>query len=388
MWDEMGHEYGTNRIPSIVYYAADGRTAAIGRHATSDKVEADAKQSRWAKAEWFKHHIKPDLKVEDVDIPPLPPNKTAAQVFASILLHLYDLTMAQISREVMHFHLFLQQPFDTYLTISHPNGWEEGEHDAMRSAASLAGIAPEDQARIILISESSALLHAILFSQHLSTLGSWGSFTKHGPVLPPNSKVAIIDAGGSTISISAYEIDGTPFSEIITPECHFEGASHVTLRANEYFKEVLADTPYIRNIDEISRYFDNKTKLEFSKADMDKGACYTRVRSMWDNITDNYDVDDPEIRSGKLKIPAETMASFFEPALRCIEDSIMKILSKHDIKFIYLFGGFFRNLWLTGSLQDKLRPLDITTIRLERHIQTAVAEGGIIQAMGLNDTTT
>jgi hypothetical protein len=96
-------------------------------------------------------------------VPPLPPNKSAVDIFADYLHYLLDCAASYIQESHPNGHdLWTSVKNDIYYVLSHPNGWEGKEQSQMRKAAVKAGLVPDEpsgQSRISFVSEGEASLH-------------------------------------------------------------------------------------------------------------------------------------------------------------------------------------------------------------------------------------
>ncbi|KAF8650743.1 hypothetical protein AX16_005055 [Volvariella volvacea WC 439] len=359
------------RIPSILYYRPDGSVAAVGNEAASEEAELNAQTYNWAKAEWFKLHLRPE-SLTGVDIPPLPLNKSATQVFADFLRHLHEITLRHIRDQGMLYQTFLNSSYDTYLILSHPNGWEGRQHKAMRTAAWLSGIVTQEHdslQRVMFINEGEAGLHFAVYKQLFNDFGALGS-----------EGVAVVDAGGGTIDISAYKKAQFAYVEVARPECYFQGSVYVTRRAKEYLSDIIGKTAHPDMLDFMISSFDRSVKRCFSKKEAERKECQLRTGGFWNKN------DSQQIRNGVLSVPTGKVISFFEPAVECIEESLKEIALKHNIKTACFLGGFANNSWVFETLFERLRAYGIILMRPSQ-AQAAVAEGGIIQTIGLSSVS-
>jgi hypothetical protein len=112
----------------------------------------------------FKLHLRPKhlatSHVQDNDLPPLPPSKTALDVFADFLryLHTHSIDYIKKSRDPQ-FWSSIENSIDYVLT--HPNGWEGPQQALMRQAAIRAGLITndDDDSRLQFVTEGEASLH-------------------------------------------------------------------------------------------------------------------------------------------------------------------------------------------------------------------------------------
>lgn len=113
--------------------------------------------------------------------------------------------------------------------LTHPNGWEGPQQKQIRQAAELGGLVPageEGQSRIHLLTEGEASLHFcvtnVLTSDTFSTTPIvCADGLDEDEHVSEHQGVAIIDAGGGTVDLSAYSMKLFPssFTEIAPAEC-------------------------------------------------------------------------------------------------------------------------------------------------------------------------
>ena len=97
------------------------------------------------------------------ELPPLPLNKTVAEVFADFLRYLLECSSSYIQEtHVNGPDLWKSVKSDIDFVISHPNGWEGTQQSEMRQAAILAGLVPDNasgHSRLSFVTEGEASLH-------------------------------------------------------------------------------------------------------------------------------------------------------------------------------------------------------------------------------------
>ncbi|KAF6743411.1 hypothetical protein DFP72DRAFT_933565 [Ephemerocybe angulata] len=368
------HVGGDCKIPSIMYYDKDGVVKAAGAEAMKEDIVAQKEDEEWVPTPWFKLHLRPKNGVSTPNdvaskIPPLPPNKTPVQVFSDFLRYLYSCTRTYIEET----HGFSGDDSDWWqdlerqglidFVLSHPNGWEGAQQEMMRRAALLGGLVRSEEeadSKVSFVTEGEASLHFCLYS------GLSADVMKDG------SGVLIVDAGGGTVDLSAYARAKSEdwFEEIATPQCHFQGSIFVTFNARAFLEAHLRTSKFIDDVPHISECFDKTTKLRFrSKSDPQ----YIRFGGVRDKDLEFG------IRSGQLRMEGSQVASFFDPSISCIIDSVKSQVSasQKPIKSIFLVGGFAASDYLFSELKDNLGPLGLNVLRPDTHVNKAVADGAI-----------
>lgn len=116
----------------------------------------------------FKLHLRsklaPGTEAEvNKNIPPLPPNKTAVEVFSDFLRYLFECASSHIQKTHANgVALWTSVKGQIDFVLSHPNGWEIVEQSRMRKAAVLAGLILDTTARhsrLSFVTEGEASLH-------------------------------------------------------------------------------------------------------------------------------------------------------------------------------------------------------------------------------------
>ncbi|KZP05969.1 hypothetical protein FIBSPDRAFT_966852 [Athelia psychrophila] len=249
--------------------------------------------------------------------------------------------------------------------LTHPNGWEGAQQAQIRCAAVCAGLvfdSPRGQSRLQLLTEGEARLHFCISND-----------------LPSDSMtdgrgIIIVDAGESTIDLSAYYISNTParIEEIAPTEYRLEGYMFVTRRAHAFLSKKLAGSKYgsPEDLANMTNRFDTSTRLRFCNPD----------ESGFIKFGEPHD-RDPEvgIRSGTLKLLGTEVAALFEPSVQSIIEAIDK--QRHNaykpISAVFLVGDFAANDWLFFRLQAHLTQKGITFNRPDKHVKKAIADGAM-----------
>ncbi|KAF8650746.1 hypothetical protein AX16_005058 [Volvariella volvacea WC 439] len=353
---------GTARIPSIIYYRADGQVAVAGVDAASDDTKINAQMHKWAKAEWFNLHLNLE-SLSDIHIPPLPLNKSAIEVLADFLRYLHGMTLRYIKSKGTSYQSFLNGSYTKYLILGHTSKWQRRQHDAMRDVAWLSGIVPQSHTeRVLFINEGTASFHFAVYKQFDT------------PSFKNSNGIAVVDAGGATINISAYKNAGSVLIEVARPECHFQGSVLVTQDVKEYLSTTIGKGADPVSLNIIVDFLNRKIMSSFSREDALKPVYDMNISGLRNNGNN---------RNGLLSIPTEKIVSSFEPTVHCIEESLKEIARRHGITAVCFFGGFAKNPWLYETVSGRLRLHGISSIRPSQ-AQAAVAEGGIIQTMKLS----
>ncbi|KIM36858.1 hypothetical protein M413DRAFT_281536 [Hebeloma cylindrosporum] len=359
---------GDSKIPTILYYDQQGNVCAVGDEANEEGIEQIAEEKEWTRAEWFKLHMRPKTKsaahVTD-KIVPLPKGKTVIDVFADFLRYMYQCAQKYI--EETHANgvsLWENLRPTSEFVLTHPNGWEGAQQGMVRRAAVTAGLIPDNdagQARLSFVTEGEASLHFCIQN------GLTNEAIKTG------KGIIIVDAGGGTIDISTYKQKpnaGQAFEEIAAPQCFFKGSIFVTSNAKDFLDKLLQESAYLDDAPDIARRFDKTTKLRFRDPEEPQ---YIKFGSLKDK--------DPlvGIRSGQIRLNGSDIASFFEPSIQCIIESIkdQRNASNTEIASVFLVGGFAASDWLFTKLKQDLALQGLVVSRPDSHVNKAVADGAV-----------
>lgn len=112
-------------------------------------------------------HLRPSSMDSTRDItselPPLPPGKTATQVFADFMSYLFRCSQSYIQdAHANGVELWESVKEEIIFVLSHPNGWEGFQQETMRTAAIQAGLVTDDEkgrSRVSFVTEGEASLH-------------------------------------------------------------------------------------------------------------------------------------------------------------------------------------------------------------------------------------
>ncbi|KAF9524973.1 hypothetical protein CPB83DRAFT_871039 [Crepidotus variabilis] len=359
---------GDSKIPTIIYYDNAGRMQAAGAEAAREGTTEIAEDEEWAKAEWFKLHLRPNTTSTafvSEKIPPLPKGKAAVDVFADFLGYLHQ--CARLYIEETHANgadLWRSLETRTEFVLTHPNGWEGGQQGLMRKAAISAGLVPDTddgRSRLSFVTEGEASLHFCIQS---------GLTTR---AIQDGKGILIVDAGGGTIDVSAYRRSNAKaesYEEIAPPQCAFKGSIFVTRNANEYLQKLLKGSKFVVDIPHITERFDKTTKLRFVNPDEAQFIKFGGLRDRAPELN---------IKSGQLKLQGSDVAKFFEPSISAITQIVENQCktSKIGISSVFLVGGFAASNWLFNNLKDALKPRGIDVCRPDNHTNKAVADGAV-----------
>ncbi|XP_006460476.1 hypothetical protein AGABI2DRAFT_192172 [Agaricus bisporus var. bisporus H97] len=362
-----GHATVANaKIPSIIFYDKDGLVRAIGAEADRDGIEMIAEEEEWEKVEWFKLHLRPntpEFAAATEFVKPLPFKKTVVEVLSDFLKYLNDCAKQYIQERHPGIGSSILEDAEIHYILPHPNGWEGQQQALMRQAAEKAGLisrCSHGRNKLTFITEGEASLNRCIEK---------GLMTED---IQEGSGITIVDAGGGTLDISAYaaKSGGKDFEEIAESQCHLKGSIFVTKAAKEYLHDFLKRSKFLGDIPDMERYFDRKTKCEFrNPADPN----YIRFGSVRERDT------KLGITSGKLRLAGKDVASFFEPSVKCIVNSVLaqRQIALRSISNVFLVGGFAASDYLFKRVKEELEPQGLKVFRPDDQVNKVVADGAI-----------
>ncbi|KAJ3504521.1 hypothetical protein NLJ89_g7891 [Agrocybe chaxingu] len=359
------HVGGDLKIPTVLWYDQAGVVQAAGAEATRDGIEVQAEDKQWVKSEWFKVYMRPSATQAPNElhkIPPLPLGKSVVEVFADFLRYIFACTKTYI-QETHANGKAIWESFDDeiHFVLTHPNSYEGPQQAMMREAAVLARLVPDNeaaQARVSLVTEGEASLHYCIQS------GLTTDAMKEG------KGVMIVDAGGGTIDFSSYAQVGDAFQEVAASACIYSGSVFVTSRARIFLEGLLKGTRFEEDINAITERFDKKTKPTFRTSEDDYFIQFTGARENEKALN---------IRSGQLRIKGSDVASFFDPSVDDIVQSVdeQTLACQTEISSIFLVGGFAASDYLFNNLKERFELYGFELSRPDSHINKAVAHGAI-----------
>ncbi|KAL0063217.1 hypothetical protein AAF712_009915 [Marasmius tenuissimus] len=376
------HVGGDAKIPSVLYYDRKGNVKAVGAEAQLGENIEQAQRQDWIKAEWFKLHFRREDHITPSDVnrdmgselPSLPPNKTAVDVFGDFLRYLYSCAKKYILGTVPDRCFWAKIEEHIQFVLSHPNCWEAQEQSLLKDACVKAGLIPdtlEGRNKVSLITEGEACLHFCI-NEAKSGIQS---------IVPDVKNLMVVDAGGGTVDISTYSVhtgrmrrinETSTFQEITIPKSRYVGSVLVTQNARAYLKDLLADSGFAKNLDRMTKEFDRSAKLRFS------GSNPSYIEFAASDVND----EERNIQGGQLKLPGYVVQKFFEKSLTAITSSMGYLLQGaeregHKIKAVFLVGGFASNEYLFKRLSELLRAQGVKLYRPHAHLNKATADGAV-----------
>ncbi|KAL0948382.1 hypothetical protein HGRIS_010964 [Hohenbuehelia grisea] len=294
-------------------------------------MEADL--GNWRKAFWWKLHLRPGhlKKIDDLQLPPLPPNVTLDKVYTDFLRFVNEQVQSAIEKKYgVGVQLWQTLASSAHYIFATPNGWEGSQQSFMRQAAVGAGlISPEAGRQVQFVTEAEA---SIMYAAQTGVAGDW---------LQAGSKVIVADCGGGTVDITGFlikQIHPLRLEEASPPQCFFAGGVHIKIAAENYFRRKFSGTQWSQFTQEVVDFFDCSTKKKFD--DPTKAAYPIRISS-------DPRKRDPAlgIERNNVMVSGSDIATFFQP-------SIDKILEGLDAAYYEYGNKAIRDVILTGGLAN------------------------------------
>ncbi|KAK2462921.1 hypothetical protein APHAL10511_005119 [Amanita phalloides] len=359
--------HGNSKIPSVLWYDANGKARAIGAEAVQDGMEEIAEESGWTKASWFKLHLRPKTDgpafISDM-IPPLPKGVTVVEIFADMLRYLHCCTKEYIEQtHATGEMLWKSLQHQTHFVLTLPNRWADFQQQSqMKQAAINAGLISDMEAtNISFVTEGEATLSYSALSD--------GAF-KGGKC------VILVDAGDFTVDVTAYaqtSVINNTYEEIATPECHTKGSAFITLEAERFLEDHLCGSQYstLEDRKRMIKVFDKRIKLSFRRVEDPQ---FIKFGGLKDN--------DPSkgIRSGQLKLAGTDVARLFAPTLQCILESVWSARnhSKKSISLSFCLHCITMGDANNSTTNRALRHFGIDVLRPGRHLTDVVVNGAVV----------
>ncbi|TFK16843.1 hypothetical protein FA15DRAFT_711356 [Coprinopsis marcescibilis] len=199
--------------------------------------------------------------------------------------------------------------------------------------------------------------------------------TTHWPFLQHHTGFVIVDASGRTVNLNAYAGVNDPgaakprFEEIAVPQCHFHGSMSVTLNAEKFLQELLADSRFYDDLGFIIDRFDKTMKMTFK--------------------TDQEPIFIPFSGSRENELDSSDVAQFFNPSVQCVVNGVLEQqrTASKPISHVVLVGGFSTNEWLFHQVSQALEPAGLKVTRPASHANRAVSHGAMLFYLNRSTST-
>ncbi|KAJ7675457.1 hypothetical protein B0H17DRAFT_1182843 [Mycena rosella] len=355
------------KVPSVLYYDKDGKPKAFGAETEDEDIVIEAEDNGWVKAEWWKLLLRPSHLpiIQDLKLPPLPPNVTLDDVFAHHLGYVKEQVKAYITTTYGEGGTIWDALSATmYVILTTPNGWEGSQQRRMREAAIRAGLVDKAGGRRVkFVTEAEA---AVLYAVESGAVNEW---------LVADGQLILCDCGGGTVDITGYKVSAVQpalrLSESSASRCYLAGAVFVTQAAKAFFEARLQGTECEKpeSMQRIVSHFDKNAKKKFSDESM---ASFVQLEGHKSNANLN-------IIRGRLKITGPEMASFFAGPLEKIIEGLEIAFENGDrlADKVILVGGLASSPYVYSKLAEWGKNLGISVSRPDGPLVKAVPNGAL-----------
>ncbi|KDQ12540.1 hypothetical protein BOTBODRAFT_146727 [Botryobasidium botryosum FD-172 SS1] len=368
-WPGQQRQHGASKIPSKIWYDAEGKPRAFGAEAESRRTCKLAEDGGWALAKHWKLHLHPSSlrSSHGIHVDPLPSGATIDKIYADFIGYLYAHTKRFFEVYILDGkNVWQKLESTTDFVIAHPNGWRLQEQAFLRSAAITAGLIDSEDAakqRVTFVSEAEAAVHFVMIETDFQTR------------LQRGVELVICDAGGSTVDTTLYEVvELSPtlhLREKRTSACTQAGSIFVNKYAQEFISNKFRGTSLPE--DEVRDYV-----TEFMEdIEMEKRSFDNSTEDMLIQVGGGT-MADLGIRRGKYTLTGEQMRRWFDPLANDIGNSIEEQMRGHSAKYLFLVGGFGDSPYLRHALKSRSAISNISLTVTKDSNAKAVADGAVI----------
>ncbi|KAH3716326.1 heat shock 70 kDa protein 12A-like [Dreissena polymorpha] len=337
----------TIKTPTTILFNKDRNFDSFGYEAEMkyEKLSAEDTHTGWRYFRRFKmklyeneKRLRKNLKLYDDQGNHMP----AVEVFGAAIRYLKDHALMQIRHRASDFH---DTDIDWVLTV--PAIWEDGAKQFMTLAANTAGI-PTDQLMLAYEPEAAAI-----YCQHLTLPSSMHNGTDYVET-NPMSKFLIVDLGGGTVDIAAYEMQDKGFiSSLSSPSGGPWGGTVVDQEFRSFLeslfgKIVLDDMCTLHSLEMDHAIEATKRAMAKSKEDV-----MFKPPPVFDGINSMADVRT--IRD-RIVIGNNVFTKMFTTPIEKITDHVTTLLKDpilQGVKTILLVGGFAESDIIQNAMKDK-----------------------------------
>jgi len=252
----------------------------------------------------------------------------------------------------------------TEFVLAHPNGWGWNEQNFLRVAAVSAGLvssAEEAAKKILFVSEAEASIHFVTINADF------------GKQLKRNLKVAVCDAGGSTVDTTLYTVDKVSplyLQEKRASACVQAGAIFINRLAKEHFESRFADEEDREDfVADALKSFETDAKRSFGGPEEDKTVAVGGVR--FSNV-------QLGVRRGHMTLKGSLIQQFFDPCIDQIISSVNDQIRGVDVDFLLLVGGFGESPYLRNRIRTGTETRGISVTIANGPTAKAVADGAVV----------
>ncbi|KDQ12502.1 hypothetical protein BOTBODRAFT_146701 [Botryobasidium botryosum FD-172 SS1] len=324
-WPGQGRHNGSPKIPSVVWYDANGNAQVFG--AQAQKIYSD--------------------------------------FLGYLYRHARDFFGKHILNGDKEWHR-LESAIE--FVITHPNGWRLQEQALLRHAAVAAGLVSTiliAQKRVHFVTEAEASVHFVTVHADLQVQ------------LQIGAQLIVCDAGGSTVDTTLYKVVAVQprlrLEEMKASACIQAGSIFVNEYAKNYIQNKLQRTKL--GADRIEAYTaEFLDGIEDNKKDFHDPEEDILLELGERNFTDK----ELGVERGMLTLAGTQMQRWFDPLVEEIVASVEDQLRGHSAKHLFLVGGFGDSCYLQGKLKSARAILGANFVAANETNAKAVADGAVI----------
>ncbi|KAI9660458.1 MAG: hypothetical protein M1821_009808 [Bathelium mastoideum] len=373
-WPGAGNQT-KQKIPTVLYYDQHQQVVGWGPDIADALAPTGYPKPGVQKVEWFKLQLmlSGNTYIDPINLPPLPPGKSEIDVAADYLFKLRQAIRNQLRKTLGEVFDREERNIKYFLTV--PAIWNDAGKAATRAAAIQAGFLRDDNDnRLTLITEPEA---AAMFCAKAGILN-----------LKINDAVLIVDCGGGTVDLIAYEVEEEqPFS---VRECTAgSGDSCGSTALNRNFSNILRAKIRKMKLPDGSR----TAGKVYAKCIMD---FENRIKADFRNNGQKWAVDvgieaefpDAGIEEGYMTFTNEEILQCFEPVvnriLELVRNQIIAIQAQsRALQNVLVVGGFGASEYLFQQIklhvppqyQNKVvRPMDSVAAIVKGAVTAGITE--------------
>ncbi|KAH8591766.1 hypothetical protein B0O99DRAFT_654237 [Bisporella sp. PMI_857] len=330
-WPGSGN-YSKPRVPTVLYYDQYQKVVGWGTDIADAITPMGYPKPNIQKVEWFKLQLmdKGNNYVDFINIPPLPPGKSAIDVTADFLFKLRQAIRTQLRKRLGA--IFDHEERNIHFSFTVPTMFNEATQLKLRNAIVAAGFVSTPHSEYLsLISEPKSLAMYC---------------TKTGLLnLKAGDAFIVVDCGGGTVDLIAYEVeDELPLTmkELTVTT----GDSCGSTATNRNFNNILQSKLRLMRLPQGSK----TASRVYAKCTID---FENRIRHDFRNngqkwaVDVGIEADYPEvgIEEGYMVFTNDEVLACFEPVvnriIELIRNQIIDVRGKHKILQNILVAGTF-----------------------------------------------
>ncbi|KAK9234506.1 hypothetical protein V1525DRAFT_383293 [Lipomyces kononenkoae] len=361
------------KIPTAIYYDSSGEVVGWGANTENALSPAGVPIPGVTKIEYFKLLLQGQYNNRYGDLTRdlrLPPGKTAVDVAADYLSLIRMAMRMELQKALGSIFIREEQNVKYFLTV--PAIWDDAAKSATRQAAVQAGFIDSiNDARLSLITEPEA---AAIFCAKRGVLE-----------LKPNQSFLIVDCGGGTVDLIAYEVeDENPFTVRECTSGTGAACGSTTIDAN-FMKLVNARIKLLNDLGLLTVAKEEKImrrcREDFAK--IKQGFKNAHGQEIAIEIGLDINCPQAQIVEGYMMFQAAHIQAAFEPSVKAVvslvRDQIAAVEAQHkQLQAILVVGGYGASTYLFDTLKNQVPPAYSTRILRPMDSVSAIVRGAVV----------